>query len=69
MNNDLIPVEGYRGLARDPVSNAIINKDNEGHKSAIENHKRMKAEKEELDNLKKDVSEIKNMLKQLLGNK
>ena len=64
-----IPVEGFAGLYRDPNSTAIINRD----KSAYENYiarrdalqkksEEFEQMKEELDNVKGDIGDIKDML-------
>lgn len=66
---DYIPVEGHSGLYRDPNSTAIINRD----KSAYENYiarrdalqkksEEFEQMKEELDNVKGDIGDIKDML-------
>ena len=66
----MIPVEGKQGLYRDPKTDAIIliNSDE------VEKRKRIKAlkrknrleQQQEIQNLKNEVSEIKDLLKQLL---
>jgi|TARA_B110000240_G_C13124524_1_gene294129 hypothetical protein len=60
-----IPVEGYEGMFRDTNSGAIINMGSEGAQHSA-NRARMKAEAERLNELEQDVSEIKDMLKQLI---
>jgi hypothetical protein len=62
----LIPVKGHSDLYRDSESNAIINKNKSGASLAREAKLRALNEKERIDKLENDVSEIKNMLKQLL---
>lgn len=62
----LLNVEGHNNLARDPESGAIINinrSEMSRIKSAREARRR---EKEEIQGLKNEVSEIKDLLKQLL---
>lgn len=62
----LIPVEGHPGLYRDSTSNAIINKNTaEIEKRRTAREKYMQRE-QEIDELKSDVTEIKDLLKQLL---
>jgi hypothetical protein len=66
----MIPVEGKEGLFRDPKTDAIImiNRDE------IEKRKRLKAikrkqrleQQQEVQDLKNEVSELKDMLRQLL---
>ncbi len=61
----MIPVEGHKNLYRDEKSGAIINTDSHGF-SQYKKSKRMKlTQREELDNIKKDIEEIKFLLKQI----
>ena len=61
----MIPVEGHKNLYRDVKSGAIINTDSHGF-SQYKKSKRMKlTQREELDNIKKDIEEIKFLLKQI----
>ena len=61
----MIPVKGHVGLVRDPRSGAIINIGSEGaiHSAA---RAKGKADAERLNKVEEDVSEIKDMLKQLI---
>jgi len=61
----MIRVEGHSDLVRDPKSGAIINMGSEGAQHSA-NRARMKAEAERLNKVEQDVSEIKDMLKQLI---
>jgi len=65
----MIPVEGQANLMRDPDSGAIINTNKSNAKIARETTARIKKERERLETLENDVSEIKDMLKQLLKKK
>ena len=62
----MIPVEGHKNLFRDEKSGAIINTDSLGYSQ----YKRLKDKKlsqqEELDRMKSDIEEIKNLLKQIV---
>ena len=60
----MIPVQGHSSLARDPRSGAIVNISEGTEYSA--NKARMAAETERLNKVEQDVSEIKDMLKQLI---
>jgi len=66
-NSDLIPVEGHSNLFRDRNTGAILNKD----KSAYLNYMRMKEQKQkertEIDDIKKDIEEIKSLLKEFIN--
>lgn len=62
----MIKIEDSNSLVRDPKSRAIINTDKSAYtarKKVLENNKK---KEEEIEQLKTDVSEIKNMLSQLL---
>ena len=61
----MIPVEGHKHLFRDEKSGAIINTDSHG----FSQYKRAKnirlSQKEEIDSMKKELEEIKELLKQI----
>ena len=59
----MIRVEGQKNLFRDEKSGAIINTDSHGF-SQYKKSKNIKlTQKEEIDSMKKDIEEIKNLLK------
>ena len=62
----MIPVKDHKNLYRDEKSGAIINNDSTG----FAHYKKMKllklTQREEIDKIKEDISEIKDLLKQLL---
>ena len=60
-----IPVKGHNDLVRDTSSGAIINMASGGEQYSI-NRAKVKADAERLNKVEQDVSEIKNMLKQLI---
>ncbi len=61
-----IPVEGHSDLFRDASTGAIINiNKNKATKARLAREKILK-EKQEIEELKSDVAEIKLLLKQLL---
>ena len=60
-----IPVKGHTGLVRDTGSGAIINMA-DGGKEYSANRARIKVDAERLNKVEEDVSEIKDMLKQLI---
>lgn len=64
---NLIPVEGHNNLFRDKDTGAILNKD----RSAYINYMKMKEikqkERSEIDEIKKDIDEIKTLLKELIN--
>ena len=59
-------VEGYKDLVRDTNTNAILNTNRRAYEAAVERNKRIDREKEEINILKQDVNEIKDMLQKLL---
>ena len=60
--DDLIKVEGEQNLFRDRNTGAIINTDTAGY---MKMKQRKQTEREELDTLKKDIEEIKTLLREL----
>ena len=69
-------VEGHGDLARDPKTNSIININSLDHDKyvATRNIKKVKEKdlnlmKEDLDNLKGEIGEIKSLLKELVHGK
>jgi len=66
MDNRYFKVEGHSYLVRDSRSNAIVNLDKTGYDS-YKNLKRAKGrERERIEKLENDVSEIKDLLRQLI---
>jgi|TARA_B100001094_G_C18177264_1_gene798617 hypothetical protein len=61
-----IKVEGHTHLYREETSHAIINTDVEQYRLHKVRKQRFLAQKEEINTLKSDVSEMKLMLQQLL---
>lgn len=64
-DDDLIRVEGEKHLYRDRETGAIVNTDSSGYNQYVKMKKRRQTQKEELDTLKKDIEEIKSLLKEL----
>ena len=62
----MIPVEGHKNLYRDEKSGAIINTDSHGY-SQYKKSKNIKlTQKDEIDSMKKDIEEIKNLLRMIV---
>ena len=61
----MIPVEGHKHLYRDEKSGAIINCDTLGYSQYKQSRNQKRIQREEIDNMKKDIEEIKNLLKQI----
>ena len=61
----MIPVKGHNNLFRDENSNAIVNTDKTAYQSYM-NTKRVNSDKQvELDEMKKEIEELKTMLNSL----
>ena len=61
-----IPVEGYPNLYRDSETNAIINCDKSAYINYLNSISSKEKEKMEIENMKNEISEIKNLLYKLL---
>ena len=64
----LIKVKDHPHLYRDEDTETIVNYDTSGYNQRIASIERQKSQKEELDAMKKDIDEIKTLLKQFLQN-
>ena len=65
----MIPVKGHKNLFRDPNTGAILDFDNNAYNQHISQRNRKLDEKAELDEMKKDIDEIKSLLQQLVNHK
>jgi hypothetical protein len=65
----MIPVEGHKGLYRDENSNAIVNCNDYEYQEYLRTKNSMLNEKNEIQNLKVELTEIKSLLAKLLENK
>ena len=61
----MIPVKDNHALYRDEESNAIVSTNMTEYKRYVEARKRKEDEKTELESLKNDINEIKEMLRNL----
>jgi hypothetical protein len=62
----MIPVQGHPNLYRDEKSGAIVNCDNLSYNQYVNSLQNKENQKKEIDDLKNEMGEIKNLLKQLL---
>ena len=62
----MIKVKGHAHLYRDPQTGAIINNDDQGYSQYVKSLEIRKNQKSEIDNMKKDIDEIKSLLKILV---
>jgi len=61
----MIPVKGHSNLFRDENTNAIVNTDKTAYETYI-NSRRINSDKQfELDEMKKEIEELKSLLNQL----
>lgn len=65
----MIPVEGHKGLYRDEKSNAIVNCNDYDYQEYLRIKNLTLNEKNEIENLKTELMEIKLLLTKLLENK
>jgi hypothetical protein len=65
----MIPVEGHKGLYRDEKSNAIVNCNDYEYQEYLRAKNSSLDEKNEIQNLKIELTEIKSLLAKLLENK
>ena len=62
----MIPVDGHSNLYRDSEIKAIVNNDDSSYHAYLRQKNAKKTEREELDEMKKDIDDIKNMLSKLV---
>lgn len=65
----MIPVDGHKNLYRDENSGAIVNCDTIAHSQYIRMREQKRKDKEEIDKMKEDISEIKMLLKEIINGK
>lgn len=63
----LTKVKDHPHLYRDEETGAIVNYDTVGYGQRLKKIETQKTQKEELDNMKKDIEEIKSLLKDFLS--
>lgn len=61
-----LKVEGYSHLVREEESHAIVNTDIEQYRLTMKRREIWKSQKEDINKLKGEVSEIKNLLRELI---
>ena len=61
-----IKVEGHSHLVRDEESHAIVNTDIETYRLTMKRREIMKAQRSEINSLRNEVSEIKQLLVQVI---
>ena len=63
---ELIPVEGYTTLGRDPESNAILNTDTTQYEAYIKARENARKKDRSLQDLKNEVEELKRLVNDLV---
>ena len=61
----MIPVEGHKNLFRDEKTGAIVNMDTAGYSTYMSDKIRNSDRKTEIENMKKEIEQLKFMLKEL----
>jgi hypothetical protein len=64
--SNMIPVKGHSNLFRDASSGAIINTNESAAAASLSARERVKAQEQDIKDLKSDMQEIKDLLKSLL---
>jgi hypothetical protein len=64
----MIPVEGHKNLYRDEKSGAIVNYDTLGYSQYIKMKSEKQKQKEEIDQIKTDIEEIKSCINHFILN-
>ena len=64
---ELIPVEGKSGFYRDPESTAVINCDKKAYSDYMKRKKISKAKSNEIDKMKEDLNNVKGELGEIKG--
>ena len=67
-------IEGRTDIVKDPNTGAVISIDSEAHRAAVESARARESAKDQLttntndiNSIKEELSDIKNMMRQLLG--
>lgn len=63
----MIPVEGHKNLFRDEYTGAIVNCDINGYEQYIRMRSEKQKQKEEIEQIKSDLDELKSMMRELLN--
>jgi len=63
----MIKVEGHSNLYRDEETGAIVNRDVTSYNQYVNSMETKKLRREELDEMKKDIDEIKSLLREILN--
>ena len=65
--SSLIPVEGHPNFCRDKNTGAIVNTDSSSFAAYHQRNSQNKMERFEIEEMKNDISEMKEMMRQLMA--
>ena len=65
--SSLIPVEGHPNFCRDKNTGAIVNTDSSSFAAYHQRNYQKKMERLEIEEMKNDISEMKEMMRQLMA--
>tara|TARA_Y100001970_G_scaffold85173_1_gene107445 strand:- start:2009 stop:2212 length:204 start_codon:yes stop_codon:yes gene_type:complete len=65
----MIPVKDHKNLYRDEESGAIISTDSIGYSQYIKTKSKKRTERDEIEEIKSDIAEIKGLLKEIVRDK
>ena len=65
----MIPVKDHRNLYRDEESGAIISTDSIAYSQYIKTRSKKRTERDEIEDIKSDIAEIKGLLKEIVRDK
>ena len=65
--SSLIPVEGHPNFCRDKNTGAIVNTDSSSFAAYHQRNSKKKMERLEIEEMKNDISEMKEMMRQLMA--
>ena len=64
-----IPVKNHAQLRRNKINKSIINTDNKSYSSRLSRIKALAKKEKELDSLKSEVADLKQLMQEILNNK
>jgi|TARA_B100000287_G_scaffold376133_1_gene377076 hypothetical protein len=65
----MIPVKDHKNLYRDEESGAIISTDSIGYAQYMKTRSKKRTERDEIEEIKSDIAEIKGLLKEIVRDK
>ncbi len=65
----MIPVKDHKNLYRDEESGAIISTDSIGYAQYMKTRSKKRIERDEIEEIKSDIAEIKGLLKEIVRDK